>query len=106
MKFQYFNVGQNLGIQSTSVRPPPAVQHNPSVQHNQPPVVSPVISPPKPKQEDKSYNSPYNQSSPFHHQPSPQHNQLSPQPFTEHKSNPTVLPQFGKQVDNVSINNL
>lgn len=89
LKYQYFNVGQNLGIQSTSARLSPVIHQQP----NNPPVMSPVMSPPKPKQEEKSYN--YN--APFN--PSP-YSQQSSQPFTEQKTNPSVIPQFGKQVDN------
>jgi len=93
LKYQYFNVGQNLGIQSSSVRPSPTIQQ----QNYNPPTISPVVkSPPKPKQEEK----PYNYSSPYNHSP---YGQPSPQPFTEQKNNPSVLPQYGKQHDNVSI---
>ncbi|XP_052095557.1 serine/threonine-protein kinase dyf-5-like [Mytilus californianus] len=95
LKYQYFNVGQNLGLQQT-VRPSPTIQNNPS----------PVISPQKPKQEEKmyNYNPSFNQNSPYH-QPSPTHQatpqfQASPQPFTEKKSNPMVAPSYGKQIDN------
>lgn len=95
LKYQYFNVGQNLGIQSSSVRPSPTIQQQ-QQQHYNPPTISPVVkSPPKPKQEEK----PYNYSSPYNHSP---YGQPSPQPFTEQKNNPSVLPQFGKQHDNDS----
>lgn len=91
LKFAYFSVGQNLGMQQTStVRPSPTIQQNPS----------PVISPPKPKHEEKTYNynPSFNQNSSPFHQPSPQYNQ-SPQPLMEQKNNPTV-PSYGKQLDN------